>query len=269
MLLLSNAAGEAAAASGLDVREADKLLGPYRATQLFGFLPYQLLMTIQMVLFPFLAKARADNDTKAVRDFTMVGVRLAMILTGLIGGTAAALTPHLLRFAFPLEVATTAAPFSRFYVLGMASLAILGVACAALTSLRRELQAMVLTLSTAFMIVTGILVFRDGSLGPHLLSSTAYATAGAVTIGAILSALSLRRAAGGLVKITTLVRVAIAVGVLFALGYVVPPVGKLVVPIIAAAFGLLYVLILVVSGELGKTDLAILKRVLGRKRADN
>lgn len=267
MLLLSDAAGEAAKASGLDLKEADKLLGPYRATQLFGFLPYQLLMSVQMVLFPLLAKARADKDATAVRDFTMQGVRLAMILTGLIGGTAAALAPHLLRFAFPEHIATEAAPFSRYYVLGMGSLAILGIASTALTSLGKELYAMVLTLVTVGLIVGGIMVSRQGAFGPELLASTAYATAGAITVGALLASIALRSVAGGLVKPLTLLRVGLAIGVMFVLGGFVPKVGKLVVPVIATAFGVLYVLMLVVTGELGKADAAIIKRVVGRKKA--
>jgi O-antigen/teichoic acid export membrane protein len=67
LLLLSEAAGEHARTTGLDAKEADKLLAPYRAVQLFGFLPYQLLMSVQFVLFPLLAKASAENASRGDR----------------------------------------------------------------------------------------------------------------------------------------------------------------------------------------------------------
>lgn len=267
MLLLSDAAGEAARAQGLDVKEADKLLGPYRATQLFGFLPYQLLMAVQFVLFPLLAKAHAEKDAASVRAFTQQGVRLALILMGLIGGTAAALAPHLLRLVFPANIAEDAAPFSRLYVLGMASLAIFGVACAALTSLKKELYAMALTLGTVGLIVAGIVAFRTREFGAPLLMSTAYATAGAVASGALVASLVLRGVAGGLVSVLTVVRVGLAIGLLFAAGSFLPTVGKVVVIGLAAVFAVAYLVILIVTGELGKADVATLKRVIGRKKA--
>jgi stage V sporulation protein B len=266
MLLLSEAAGEAAKLRGLEVKEADKLLGPYRATQLFGFLPYQLLMSVQFVLFPLLAKAHAERDEASVRAFTAQGMRLALVLTGLIGGTAAALAPQLLRFAFPEAIATEAAPFSRGYVLGMSALAVFGVASAALTSLRRELYAMGLTLATVGLIVGGIFATRpDGAFGAELLRSTAYATSGAVALGALVAALVLRGVAGALVSPLTLVRVALAVAAAFAVASVLPTLPKALVPVGALAVGSVYAGVLVATRELGRADLAVLKRVLGRK----
>lgn len=266
MLMLSDAAGEAAQARGLDVKEADKLLGPYRATQLFGFLPYQLLMSVQFVLFPLLAKAHSEKDAAAVKSFTEQGVRLALILMGLIGGACASLAPQLLRFAFPEAIATEAAPFSQLYVLGMSSLAIFGVACAALTSLRRELLAMLLTLGSVGLIVGGIVLFREsGAFGAPLLKSTAYATAGAVATGALLAAIVLRSVAGGLVSPLTIVRVGLAVAVLFGLARVLPTLPKLAVPVVGGAFVVVYLLVLVLTRELGAKDLGMIKRVLGRK----
>lgn len=266
MLLLSEAAGEAAKLRGLDVKEADKLLGPYRATQLFGFLPYQLLMSVQFVLFPLLAKARAERDEASVRAFTAQGMRLALVLTGLLGGTAAAMAPQLLRFAFPEAIAAEAAPFSRGYVLGMSALAVFGVASAALTSLRRELVTMALTLATVGLIVGGIHATRpEGAFGAELLRATAYATSGAVALGAVVAALVLRGVAGALVSPLTVVRVALGVAAAFAVASVLPTLPKILVPVAALGVGGVYAGVLVATRELGRGDLAMLKRVVGRK----
>lgn len=267
ILLLSEASGEYARLVGLDDKEADKLLGPYRASQLFGFLPYQLLMSVQFVLFPMLAKASADSDPIAVKRLTRIGMRLAFVLTGLIAGTIASLAPHLLRFAFPESIALQAAPFARVYALGLSALAILGVASSALASLRHERWSMALTWLAAGLVFLAILVFRPGgTFGPALLKSTAYATAGAMLTAGVIGALALRRAAGALVSPLTVVRVIAAVAVIVAIGSYAPWLGKLLTPVLAMGIAVLYVALLVITGELGGSDLDLVRAVLSRRR---
>jgi stage V sporulation protein B len=267
ILMLSEGLGEHARLLGFDHKEADKLLGPYRASQLFGFLPYQLLMSVQFVLFPMLAKASAEGDAEGVKRLTRTGMRLALVLTGLIAGTIGSLAPHLIRFAFPESIALQAAPFARVYTLGLSALAVLGVASAALASLRRELWSMALTWVAAGLVALSILVLRPrGSFGPELLQWTAYATAGAMVCAALLGAAALRRAAGALVGPLTFVRVIAAMAILVLVGSRVPWLGKLATPVIALGMGVLYVVLLVVTGELGRNDLAMVRAVVSRRK---
>ncbi|MBL8740443.1 MAG: lipopolysaccharide biosynthesis protein, partial [Myxococcales bacterium] len=236
LLLLSEAAGEHARTMGLDAKEADKLLAPYRAVQLFGFLPYQLLMSVQFVLFPLLAKASAENKPDEVTAFTRQGMRLAFVLTGAIAGTIAALGPHVLRFAFPQPIADGGAPFVRMYVLALSSLAILGVASAALVSLRKERWSVLLTWITVGAIAGAIVLTRpSGAFGGLLLFSTARASAIGMVLSAIVAAFLLRKAAGGFAPPLAMLRVALATGVVMALGFVMPLLGKLFVPVQAGA----------------------------------
>lgn len=267
LLLLSNAAGKHARLMGLDPKEADKLLGPYRASQLFGFLPFQLLMSVQFVLFPLLAKAHGAGDAEGVRGLTRSGMRTALVLTGLIGGSIASLAPHLLRFAFPDSIAMGGVPFVRLYVLGLASLAILGVSSSALASLRREGLSMALTWGAVGLVFIAVLASRRGdSFGPDLLKSTAYATAAAMVTAGVVGAALLRYAAGALMSPVAFVRVAAATGITVIVGSFVPWMGKLVVPLMGIAMAAFYIVVLIVLGELTKKDIAMLKNVLGRRR---
>ena len=267
LLLLSRASGAYAHLMGLGDKEADKLLAPYRASQLFGFLPYQLLMSVQFVLFPMLAKASADNDPAAVRRLTRIGMRLAFLITGLVAGSIASLAPHLVRFAFPESIALQAAPFARVYSLGLGGLAILGVASAALASLRYERWSMALTWLAASLVLGAVVLLRpEGTFGPELLRATAYATAGAMALSGALAALALWRAAGALVPPLTVVRVGLAVAVVVALGSLVPWLGKLLTPVVAALAALVYLLVLVVTKELGAADLDLVRAVVARRR---
>src|SRR5262249_40166802 len=99
-MIVSRLVGDAAAQLGRGGEAADELVGVYRGVQLFAFLSYQLLVSVTFILFPMLAKARADGDPEAVRRYTMTGMRVALLLTGLMCAPIAGLAPHVLRFAF-------------------------------------------------------------------------------------------------------------------------------------------------------------------------
>ncbi|MFO0552056.1 MAG: lipopolysaccharide biosynthesis protein [Polyangiaceae bacterium] len=268
--LMSRAVGAGALARGLSLDEADKLVGYYRSAQLFGFLPYQLLMSVQFVLFPLLAKASSEDDAEGVKRLTRSGVRLAFILTGLIAGTIASLGPQLLSFAFPANIAEKGASFVRIYVLGLASLAILGVASAALTSLRRERWAVLLTWAAVALVGGAILVLQPAdAFGLPLLQRTAAATAVAMTLAAILGAVLLWRAAGAFVAPLTMARVFVATAVTVGLGLLVPSpsrgiVAKLIGPGVAPVMAVVYLGVLFALRELGAADVDLVKRVLRR-----
>ena len=83
-LLLRRFSADAALRAGLELTAADPLVGAYRATQLFCFLPYQLVISVSIVLFPMLARAHRDADGVALARYVRQGVRLALIGAGLI-----------------------------------------------------------------------------------------------------------------------------------------------------------------------------------------
>src|SRR5262249_6390428 len=103
--LLRKFAHESGAAAGLAKETlrvgADSLVGAYRAAQLFAFLPYQLLMSITFILFPMVARARAQHDEQAVATYVRTGFRLALVLVGLMVSCTSGLSYQLLRFAYP------------------------------------------------------------------------------------------------------------------------------------------------------------------------
>lgn len=265
-MLLSRALGQAA---GDDSAAADRLVGAYRGVQLFSFLPYQMLVSINFILFPMLARAHAEGDRDAVKRFVGTGVRLAFILTGMMCGTVSALAPYVLRFAFPANsgFAENGADALRISSLGMGAFAILGIVSAALTSLKRERTTAVLTAATVAMVAAGCLtVIPRAQFGPQMLTYAATVTACVLLTAAVVGGFYLRSVAGGFVRPLTLVRVLIATAVVVILGPSAPWLGKPAVLVEAAAMGAAYLVVLVVLGELGKDDLATVRRALGRRR---
>jgi stage V sporulation protein B len=264
--LLSRFVGQAAGASELGIKAADSLRGVYRGAQLFAFLPYQLLMSITFILFPMLARASAEGDREAVRSYTRTGIRLALILTGLLCGAVSGVAPHVLRLVFPEEIWKNGGGALRILSLGMGAFTVLGVTSAALTSLGHAVASWLLTAAGVILIAIGCVALVPGArLGPDMLVASATAVAMALTVTAIAAAMVLTRVAGGFVAPATLLRVLLALGVAVGLGSRLPWLGKLaVVPEVALVAGI-YVAILVGLREVGAADLLRIKQVLGRR----
>jgi len=264
--LLSRFVGDASTRLGLGSTAADELTGTYRGVQLFSFLPYQLLMSVSFVLFPMLARARSEKNEVDVANYTRAGVRIALVLTGLISGTISSLAPHVLRFAYKsTAIWEQGGPVLRILALGMGSFALLGISCTALTSLGRERVSAGLTAVAVVLVGTGCsLVAPNATFGPEMLLRTAMSTSTALVVAAVAGGIVLRREAGAFVAPSTLVRVLIAVAITVIVGAQMPWVSKPAVLVQGIVMGALYMVVLVVTGELGKQDLGLVKKVLGK-----
>ncbi len=247
-------------------RAADALTGIYTGAQQFSFLPYQLLMSVTFILFPMLARAQADGDHAAVRSFTRSGVRLAMLLTALITGTISGLAPHVLRVMFPSEM-WDGSEALRILCLGMGSLSVLGITCAALTSLGRAIDSAALTFLGVVLIAAGCTAFvRGAPYGLPMLATTAKVTAVALTTTAVVGAVRLRAVAGGFVSPLTLVRALAALLTCVLAGSRLPWIGKPGTVLEAGLVAALGLLVLIALGEVGRKDLAHAAAVVGRRK---
>jgi stage V sporulation protein B len=266
MVLLSRFAGQAAGASELGVKVADSLTGVYRGAQLFAFLPYQLLMSITFILFPMLARASAEGDKEAVRSYTRTGVRLALLLTGLLCGAVSGVAPHVLRLVFPEEIWKNGGDALRILSLGMGAFTILGVISAALTSMGRAVASWLLTATGVILIAAGCFILMPRArLGPEMLVQAATAVAIGLTVTAAAGGVVLARVAGGFVGPLSLVRVLVALGVAVFAGSRLPWLGKPVVVVEVVLVAGIYVAVLIALRELGAHDLGRIKQVLGRR----
>ncbi len=264
--LLSRFAGLSAKAAGLDPKAADELVGAYGSAQLFSFLPYQLILSVSFVLFPMLARARAEQDRPAVASYTRAGVRLALVITGLICAVVSGLAPHLLRLAFPIQASELAGGALRILSLGMGAFAVLAVCSTALTSVGRSGVGALLNVGAAILIATGCwLTVPSATFGPEMLERTASATAAALVLTAAISAVLLYRNNGAFAPPASLARVALALGVAIAVATRLPYLGKIAVVAESALVVVVYAGVLALTRELGAADIARIKQVFGRR----
>jgi stage V sporulation protein B len=259
-------AASAAIAQHLGPEQADPLVGSYRATQLFCFLPYQLLLSITFVLFPLLAKAHRDGNSADVKTFVMTGIRLAVIIAGLLVSVISGLSGPLLRLVFPKDVAVHATAAMQLLSLGFGAFAIFGILTTVLTSLQQERRSAAIT-GLAFLLVAvlGCLLLRGQAFGAGQLLRTAIATSIGLLAATAVAAYYVHKTAGGVVRLVTLLRVVFCVAITVALGRLWTPSGKLMTIVAAMVLAAFHVGLLVASRELTSRDLGQVLSVFRRK----
>jgi stage V sporulation protein B len=239
----------------------------YKECQTFAFLPYQLLFSVTLVLFPMLARAKAEGDGAAVRQYVARGARLAAIFGGLLVGVVVAMPEGMLAFAYGPADAARGADVLRTMVLAQGAFSMLGIATTVLTSIGRERTAALLTLAAVVTVGVACTVAVPGAAFGHtqLLRSTE--ASGAALLATLVIAGGLVRAqTGAFLDAKTIVRVGGALAACVAIGFVMPHFPRLLTPVAAAAMAAVFVVLLVVTGEIGRADLAMV-RALGGRRA--
>jgi stage V sporulation protein B len=267
LTLLRRFAGDAAQAAGLPPLSADPLVGAYRATQLFSFLPYQLLVSVTFVLFPLLATAHKAGDRVAVARYVSAGVRIAMIVAGLLVSVTSGLSAQLLRLVYSPEVAELGARAMQTLTLGFGAFAILGVLTAVLSSIGREREgATVIAVAFALVVTLCFAWARRAPFGEEILRNTALSTSAGLVLAAVCAAVLVARAAGSVVPALSAARVAASLAVAIFVARSLPVAGKIVTLAECAAVALLYIVALITTRELGRADMTAISGIVNRRR---
>jgi stage V sporulation protein B len=250
-------------------RASDEWVAVYRACQLFAFLPYQLLFSVTQVLFPMLARAKAEGDDGAVARYVARGSRIAAIACGLIVSVIVAAPGALLHFAYGTDVATRGRESLHLLALGQGAFAMLGVATTVLASLGRERLAAIITAVACAAVAAACFATLPGTtFGDEQLELTALATAGALGAALVAGMLAVYFETRAFVPIRTAARTLGAVTLAFAFGLWKSGEVHFSRPrtiALCAAIALAYVAFLVVTGEIGKEDLASVRAIVARR----
>jgi stage V sporulation protein B len=264
-LLLGRFATQAAEAAGEPLSSADKLVGAYRATQQFSFLPYQILIAITFILFPMLTAAAKEQDSAAIARYVRTGLRLSLIIVGAMVSVTLGLAPRLLELLFGADAAALGGRALSLLALGFGAFAIFGILTTVLNSLGRERQSMWVT---AFaVVIVGVLCFtraHGAPLSENLLWLTAQATSTGLVVAASIAAFLVYRATGALVSPWSLLRTLVSLGAAALFARTLFPAGKLITLVAAAVTPCFYLALLVLTRELTGADLTILRKIARR-----
>ncbi len=280
--LLGKFAADAADAAGVNVLRADAIVASYRATQLFSFLPYQLLLSITFILFPLLAKAHREGSHADVALFIRSGLRLALIVAGAMITVSSGIPGDLLHLVFTADIAEPAVRSMGLLTLGFGAFAVFGILTTILTSLQHErTSALVTALAVLLVVALSFLLVRGQPFGVNLLWQMALATSCGLVLATCAAAYFVFRFTGALMDKLSVVRVIAALTVSVLLGRFLVPhrllalvVGshwashKLLRPLFAAAcLELVYVICLASFGELKRADFTRLLSFVHRRPA--
>jgi stage V sporulation protein B len=267
-LSLTAPAPDATGAGLTAVQAANEWVAVYRACQLFAFLPYQMLFSVTQVLFPMVARAKAEDPSgERVAQLVRRGSRIGAIVTGMLVVVVLALPGSLIKFAYGPDVAMRGVDTLRVLAIGQAAFAMLGLGTTVLVSLGRERTALVIT-AVALALLAGacfIIIPRASFGGPQLVA-TASATTTALICALVVAVICVRKEAGAFVPWKTALRVGLCVAGAFALGGHTPTFSKLLTPVVAAGVVFVYLVVLVLTGELGKEDLSLVASIAAARK---
>jgi hypothetical protein len=103
------------------------------------------------------------------------------------------------------------------------------------------------------------------AFGHAQLVRSAEATGAALAVALIGATVIVVRRAGAFVPAATAGRVGVALALCYAAGLVIPRVSRVVTPALSVGVVVAYVAVLVLTGEVGRADLAMVRSLRRRK----
>ena len=253
------------AGAAVDPRGAGILAGHYDGLRTLALLPYQALLVITFVVFPLVSRSTFTNDREATRTYVSQTLRYALILVVAMGLCLAARPGTLLAIVYPRDYGEGAAALP-ILVVGECCLAMLAVSCAILNAAGRAAAAIALMAITVGVgVAAAYLLVPHASPGPAMLMAAATATASGTAAGFIAAVIYLRRGLGGGLPPATALRVGISAALGALVGRFLPAHGRILGLATIAAVGVVYLLGLLVTGELGAADRAKITKILRRR----
>jgi O-antigen/teichoic acid export membrane protein len=257
--LLHHFAGKSAGGAAAAV-----VAGHYQALRTLALLPYQALVVVTFVIFPLISRATFAEDREATRLYVTQTLRYALILVALMGIVLAARPAALLGVLYKPEYGEGAAAMP-ILVAGECCLALLAVVCAILNAAGRTNATLsFVALTVAVGAAAAALLVPRADVGTPMLEAAALATALGMMAGFVTAVIYVRSRLGGTPPFATVARVALGVVAGMVVGRFVPGHGKIIGLAATAISALVYVAVLVATGELGPSDRAKLGRMLRR-----
>jgi len=247
---------------------ADVQVAYYTAVQTLARLSYQAIIAATFVVFPLVSRSTFDADHETTRRYVHVTMRYSLVFAAAIAVVMAANPQDLLGIPYPADYAAMGAPALAALALGNVAFAVFAIAGTILNGAGHTRDATLTAALTLILAVVGNwIVVPMLHPGTEVLAGAAIVTGVAMLIGAASSGAMLWRRLGAFVPVLSVVRVVAAAAAAIVVGRLVPMHG--LVPTLAEAIliGLIFLAVLVVTGELGKKDLAAIAAVRRKRGA--
>jgi O-antigen/teichoic acid export membrane protein len=245
---------------------ADGQVGYYRAVQTLARISYQAIIAATFVVFPLVSRSTFANDRGATVRYVQTTVRYSLIFATTIAIVMAANPEPILDIPFQADDASFGAPALIALALGNVAFSLFAIAGTILNGAGMTRQAIAVAVVTLIAAAAAnLIVIPMFTPGRSLLLACGAATAGAMVLGAAAGGIVLHRKLGAFLPLFSLARVALSAALAMGVGRLIPFVSPLATLIEAGLVALVFLVSLVATRELGKSDLAALTRVVRRR----
>lgn len=253
-ILLKQQIASLGIAAGMAVREAVEIAntqaGIYKAAQNFAFVPYQLVITATLVVFPMVSRATASGDVEGARKAIGSAGRFSFLALAAMAAPMVGAASGVLRILYAPEYVVGADALAVLTV-GLVAFTLFALAATILAGEGRPGVAAAIALGTlVLMLAVDRFVLGAFGMGPRVLVSLAAGTGSAMTLAALVSSATVIARYGTFIPLPTLARGGVAALVGGFVAHAVPHESRLMA-VVALASGVIgYALVLLATGEL-------------------
>jgi stage V sporulation protein B len=254
-----------AGASPLEAaRAASRQAGFYNAAQQFAFVPYQLILSLNFVVFPMISRATSAKDAETTKRTIRAAMRFSFLALLAVASPIGGASDGVMRIAYTSEY-LAGAPALGVLVFGLVAFALFVISGTMLSGAGRPLLSTGIA-AVGLVTVVGanrLFVSLAGVDGETLRAAALGTTAGMVT-AMLIAASAVYFIFRAWLPVATLVRGLLAAGLGYGVAHAVPH-GSAVTSLLALVLGgLAYLAALAITRELRRSDLDTLVGVVRR-----
>jgi O-antigen/teichoic acid export membrane protein len=245
---------------------ADVQVAYYTAVQTLARLSYQAIIAATFVVFPLVSKSTLEADHDTTRRYVHVTMRYSLMFSTAIAVVMAANPESLLRLPFPADYAQLGAPALSALALGNVAFSVFAIAGTILNGAGYTRDAIATAAITLVLAIIGnLIVIPRLHPGADVLLGAATVTGTAMLFGACLAGWAMYRRLGAFIPLRSVARVVAATAAAIAVGWVIPFTSPILTLVEAGVVGVVFLAVLIGTGELGRRDLAAIRSVRAKR----
>jgi stage V sporulation protein B len=239
----------------------------YAAVQNIARIAYQAIIAATFVVFPLVSRSTFTDDKGTTQKYIEVTSRYALMFAMVISTVTAANPADVLGLVYAEDYVEIGANALIPLALGNVAFSVFAINGTILNGAGLSRPAIAIAAVTLAISTIGNWVAIPIAAEHGIVLPVAASVSGAaMLIAAVASGIVLRKRLGAFVPLLSVLRIAFATGVAMVVGRFLPLHGKLMTLVEAVVIGVVFLVVLVATRELGKRDLQAIKDIR-KKRA--
>jgi polysaccharide transporter, PST family len=245
------------ALSSSDATTASRNSGYYAGAIDVANITYQVIISVTFVIFPLVSQSTFDGDRRRTQSYISNTLRYTLMIMALTATLFSANASEVLGVIYrdTYQAGSHALSIVAF---GMLFFGLLYVATTIISASGRAAASLLIGVMTlgASAALNALLIPAYGLVG------AAGATTVSMLAGAIGACVYVRRRFGALISLSSAARITGSAGAIYAASLLFSPSSKLLIVAKLIALSVFYLAALIISGEVGRRDLQVLKQVV-------